>query len=137
MNKYIPKVGEEFEWQTLGGWKKENKVVFENEKQIVVINRKGFMDVISKDIDFRQIQTKSDVEREQLLSLMQQSGFFADRVSAIQQAGFTIPPSIKRSDVRRIVDINSNMKGYEDEGLVTAICDLLGDLVEQDEGGAE
>jgi hypothetical protein len=134
VSKYIPKVGEAFEWQTLGGWKKENKVVFENEKQIVVINCKGFMDVISKYVDFRPAPTKSDDEREQLLSLMSQSGFLADRASAIQQAGFTIPERMSFKDYETIVDINNHNYGRY-EALIAGGY-LLGELVEQDEGGA-
>jgi hypothetical protein len=138
MNKYIPKVGEAFEWETLGGWKKENAVVFENEKQIVVINCKGFMDVISKDINFRPAPTKSDVERERLIDILNSEYGTNKAVFSIQKAGFMIPKKIKRSDIYNTFKDSIESAYFINAELATdAICELLGDLVEQDEGDAK
>jgi hypothetical protein len=137
MTKYIPKVGEEFEWETFKCyWKKENAVVFETEKQIAFINCKGLMEVISKNINFRPIQTKSDVEREQLITILSKSHPHQDvtRADAIIKAGFTIPKKIKRGDVFALLSGRECSDNY----LTNKICELLGDLVEQDDkGGAE
>jgi hypothetical protein len=135
MSKYIPKVGEAFEWQTFRcDWKKENAVVFETEKQIAFINCKGLMEVISKNIDFRPAPTKSDVERERLLAILKEE-FLSDlqKVNVIQQAGFTIPKKVERVDIFKLIHENECSDNY----LTNEICKLLGDLVEQDKGGAE
>jgi 5-formaminoimidazole-4-carboxamide-1-beta-D-ribofuranosyl 5'-monophosphate synthetase len=139
MNKYIPKVGEVFEYKTSGGWKKQPEVVFETEKQIAFIGLQGFIILLSKENNFRPIQKKSDVEREQLVDILRKDYMLAEgKVEFIQEAGFTIPKKIKRSDIENTIlakFCNSHViRCY----LVTAICELLGDLVEQDEkGGAE
>jgi hypothetical protein len=142
MKKYIPKVGEAFEFYSdlLKGWYDRPKVLLITDKEVVYLGDNGRIAALCLTKAFRPIPTKTDVEREQLLKIIEKfyQGHWSIIAKEVQQAGFTIPPNIKRSDVRRIVDINSNMKGYEDEGLVTAICDLLGDLVEQDDkGGVE
>ena len=136
--KYIPKVGEEFEWQTLGGWNRETEVVFETKKEIAVINRQGFIDVISKDIDFRPIPVKADVEREQLYSFFNNANNFSHSdewvIKRIQQAGFTIPKKVKRSDVAKTINHASCYANSRiDERMCNAICTLFGDLVEQDQ----
>jgi hypothetical protein len=144
MNKYIPKVGEAFEWLILGSWNVAGNVVLVTPLEIVWLDDFGLTQfvTISKFI-MRPIQTKSDVEREQLVKIIYDyryclgGGGDMDIAIEIQQAGFTIPKKVKRSDVRRIIDINSSMKGYEDDALVEEIFNLLGDLVEQDKGGAE
>jgi hypothetical protein len=143
MSKYIPKVGEAFEWERFRHeWKKENAVVFETEKQIAFINCKGLMEVMSKNINFRPTQTESDVEREQLGNLIyayrtHMGGDTAMLINEIIKAGFTIPKKVNRSDIENTIlakFCNSHViRCY----LVTAICELLGDLVEQDKGGAE
>jgi predicted AlkP superfamily pyrophosphatase or phosphodiesterase len=133
MNKYIPKVGEAFEFYStlLEGWHKRNETILVTDKQVITIDDYGMICSVSLKSTFRPIQTKSDVEREQLLSLMSQSGFLADRASAIQQAGFTIPTipkKVKRSDVLAIISDWTDLPNV----LTTEICTLLGDLVEHD-----
>jgi hypothetical protein len=88
---------------------------------------------------FYQIPTKADDELYNLVLIIEdcyESGISAT-AKEIQQAGFTIPKKIKRSDIENTIlakFCNSHViRCY----LVTAICDLLGDLVEQDKGGAE
>jgi hypothetical protein len=136
MNKYIPKVGEAFEWQTLGGWKKENAVVFENEKQIVVINCKGFIEVISKSIDFRPAPTKADLERQELLLILDSGLSDESTVSAMLLSGFTIPKKVKRSDIAdAIYNSIADVTDIQSKYAANKVCNLLGDLVEQDEGG--
>jgi hypothetical protein len=137
MNKYTPKVGEEFEWKFDGivKWSKARKVICITENDIGYESDTGYIVTISKKCMFRAIQTKSDVEREQLLSLMSQSGFFADRASAIQQAGFTIPKKLSFKEYETIVDINNHNYGRY-EALISHGY-VVGDLVEQDKGGAE
>jgi hypothetical protein len=88
--------------------------------------------------NFRPIPTKPDVERDQLLEILCHSWQDTNKkLDRIQQAGFTIPKKVKSSDVRSMVGINSSMTSYQDEVLIEEIFNLLGDLVEQDKGGAE
>jgi hypothetical protein len=142
MTKYIPKVGEAFEWEASGNWNVSGKVVLVTPLEIVWLDGYGITQfiTISKSI-MRPIPTKANVEREQIIEIMRDisrcSGSFGTTAERMQKAGFTIPKKIKRSNVRSMVDMNSSMKGYEDEGLVTAICELLGDLVEQDGNGGK
>jgi hypothetical protein len=49
----------------------------------------------------------------------------------IQKAGFTIPKKVKRSEIADVVANTSPMISVED--LVDEICNLLGDLVEDDQ----
>jgi hypothetical protein len=141
MSKYIPKVGEVFQVynDTLDGWHSRSEAVLITDKQVVYLDDYGMAAAICLTRGFRQIQTKADVEREQLNALVQYAQICGGEiVEGIQQAGFTIPKKIKRSDVRSIVRINSSMTGYRDEVLIEEIFNLLGDLVEQDGiGGVE
>jgi hypothetical protein len=140
MNKYIPKVGEKFEWRSdsCGIWQKAGACIAHSTKAVGYETPNGWITSVDKEFQFRPIPTKSDVEREQLLSLMSQSGFLADRASVIQQAGFTIPKKVKRSEISMIISRNSNYcKNPMFPSMLSGICELLGDLVEQDGGGAE
>jgi hypothetical protein len=138
MSKYIPKVGEVFEYKTSGGWKKQPEVVFETEKQIAFIGLQGFIILLSKENNFRPIQKKSDDELYNLVLIIEDCYESGISVTAkeIQQAGFTIPPSIKRSEISMIISRNSNYcKNPMFPSMLSGICELLGDLVEQDDGG--
>jgi hypothetical protein len=138
VNKYIPKVGEKFEWRSdsCGIWQKAGACIAHSTKAVGYETPNGWITSVDKEFQFRPIPTKSDVEREQLIDILRKNYMLAEgKVEFIQEAGFTIPKKIKRSDVRRIIGINSSMKGYEDDALVEEIFNLLGDLVEQDEGG--
>jgi hypothetical protein len=139
MNKYIPKVGEVFEYKTSGGWKKQPEVVFETEKQIAFIGLQGFIILLSKENNFRPIQKKSDVEREQLVDILRKDYMLAEgKVEFIQEAGFTIPKKVKRSELKKIINHHHGDSAVSYTKTVDIlICKLLGDLVEQDEGGAE
>jgi hypothetical protein len=143
MNKYIPKVGEECEVINTSLFSPEYEKcfpVFVGE-HVIVYNSDSCTERMGKFnyCTFRKIQTKADVEREQILSLMSQSGFFAERVSAIQKAGFTIPKRVKRSELKKIINHHHGDSAVSYTKTVDIlICELLGDLVEQDEkGGAE
>lgn len=137
-DRYIPKVGDTFEWETLGGWKRETEVVFETEKQIAVIDPSGFIDLISKDIEFRPIPTKADVEREQLCELLEDSCAYVPNeglAEEIQRLGFTIPKKVKRSDVSETVSHclqGQNISTTAHRLLVKDLFTLLGDLVEDE-----
>jgi hypothetical protein len=139
MSKYIPKVGEEFEWSYLNSscWSKANHVILVTDKEIVYEGNDGFLVVVSKKSDFRPIQTKSDVEREQLTSFFKDASNFSHSdewlINKIQQAGFTIPKKIKRSEILYLLPCWTN----EPQALTNEICELLGDLLEKDKGGAE
>ena len=139
MNKYIPKVGEAFEWRSDedDNWITGGKCICQTSKAIGYEESSGWITSVNILCEFRPISTKADVERDMLIEILKKTSTyrFIDEAKEIQQAGFTIPKKIKRSNVRSMVDMNSSMKGYEDEGLVTAICELLGDLVEQDDKG--
>jgi hypothetical protein len=135
MSKYIPKVGEVF---LLDGM--ERTCVATGKYLVICENSNGNESFAHKDEckPIPPIPTKADVEREQL------SGFFNDAsnfghsdewlINKIQESSFTIPKKVKRSDVRSLVH-EWSVKPCR---LVVEICELLGDLVEQDEkGGAE
>jgi hypothetical protein len=140
MSKYIPKVGEAFEYchYLSGDWVKCGEVKAVTKLQIAFIESDGLFSFISRDNDFRPIQTKSDVEREQLREIINKSISKKEMINLIQQAGFTIPKKVKRSEISMIISRNSNYcKNPMFPSMLSGICELLGDLVEQDEGGAE
>jgi hypothetical protein len=139
MTKYIPKVGEAFEWEISGCWNVCGKVVLATPLEIVWLDDFGLTQFITiRESIMRPIQTKTDVEREQLITILSKSHPHQDvtRADAIIKAGFTIPKKVKRSEIENtILDkfCNSHvLRCY----LVTAICELLGDLVQQDDCGA-
>jgi len=128
-DRYIPKVGDEFEWETLGGWKRETEVVFETEKQIAVIDPGGFIDLISKDIEFRPIPTKADVERVLLRGLCF-ANTSEDAAEEIQKAGFTIPKKVSFRDLSESMvgySMNHNLELWWLEEGKTLLADLVED----------
>jgi hypothetical protein len=145
MSKYIPKVGEAFQFinDTSNCWVQCGKVIAETDTELAYLyESNGEIRTLKKDRRFFPIQTKADVEREQLTRLIANSynkntGFEACAKS-IQQAGFTIPKKVKRSDIYSIIDHHhGDSAGSYKKTVEILICELLGDLVEQDEGGAE
>ena len=140
MSKYIPKVGEAFEWKFDGivKWSKARKVICITENDIGYESDTGYIVTISKQCMFRAIQIKSDVEREQLLTLLRDyvNAEIGVTVYIIQQAGFTIPKKIKRSDLLNQIKPYALISDGAKYAILNDICDFLGDLVE-DEGGAE
>jgi hypothetical protein len=136
MSKYIPKVGEAFEFysMTIESWCERPKVFLITDKELVYLDDKGRVSGLCLSKEFRPIQTKTDVEREQLVDIVRKHRMLPEgRVELIQQAGFTIPKKVKRSDVLASISDWTDLPNV----LTTEICKLLGDLVEQDEGGAE
>jgi hypothetical protein len=146
MNKYIPKVGEECEVlnATMHRAEYERCEPLYMGEYIVVYTSSSCIERTSQIevCTFRPIQTKADVEREQLVGIMRDTsmerGDFYAAVSVIQQAGFTIPKKIKRSDVHKeVCNCLENTSLNQRINLADAICELLGDLVEQDDKGGE
>jgi hypothetical protein len=92
-------------------------------------------DFNAKAVDFRPIQTKADVEREQLLEIIEECYDSGCSIIAkeIQATGFTIPKKISKMSIYLAI-ASFSMAEENCELLHTKICDLLGDLVE---GGAE
>ena len=132
-DKYIPKVGEAFECYNaiLEGWYSFPKVVLITDKQVVYLDDTfGLTASICLTGTFRPIQTKADVERQELLLILNSALSDESTVSAILLSGFTIPKKIKRSDVLNVVE--SFTFPYSAVTLTNEICNLLGDLVEQD-----
>ena len=138
MNKYIPKVGEAFEWVMSGNWNVSGEVVLVTPLEIVWLDNFGLTQfiTISKSI-MRPIQTKTDVEREQLSSFFNDASNFGHSdewlINKIQKAGFTIPKKVERVDIFKLIHENECSDNY----LTNEICKLLGDLVEQDDKGGE
>jgi hypothetical protein len=138
MSKYIPKVGETFEYchNLSGDWVKCGEVKAVTKLQIAFIESDGLFSFISRDNDFRPIPTKADVEREILIDIVIKHRVLAEgRVQLIQQAGFTIPKKIKRSDLSNQLKPYALISDGAKYDILNDICDFLGDLVEQDEGG--
>jgi hypothetical protein len=141
MSKYIPKVGEAFEFYSdvLKGWYDRTKVLLITDKEVVYLGDNGRIAGLCLTRTFRPIQTKADVEREQLIDIVRKHRMLPEgRVELIQQAGFTIPKKIKRSELKKIINHHhsNSAVGYT-KTVDILICKLLGDLVEQDKGGAE
>ena len=126
--KYIPKMGD----TVLSDSGNECIVLHVGEKSLFVKWSDG--EEFSADFDyFRQIPTKSDVEREQLIMILSKNLRYLDKVAKeIQNAGFTIPKKVKRSEIADVVVNNSSMDCVEDENLADELCNLLGDLVEDE-----
>ena len=136
MNKYIPKVGEAFKWRstTLHRWNKAGNCIVHSINAIgFECRHNGSIISVNKECDFRPIPTKADVEREILRVILDKPISKLEMINRIEQANFTIPKKIKRSDIENtILDkfcSSHVLRCY----LVTAIYELLGDLVEQDE----
>jgi hypothetical protein len=137
MSKYIPKVGEAFEWRSEGykTWHTAGVCIAHSANEVGYESPNGWITTVNKLCEFRPIPTKSDVEREQLLEIIEECYDSGCSIitKEIQQAGFTIPKKIKRSDVLASISDWTDLPNV----LTTEICKLLGDLVEQDKGGAE
>jgi hypothetical protein len=127
VSKYIPKVGEAFEWRSDGSdiWHKAGECIVHSEKSVGYESQNGWINAIYKGCDFRPIPTKSDDEGETLRVILNKSISKKEMINRIQQAGFTIPKRVKRSD------IHSFLINWTDnpEPLTKELCDLLGDLV--------
>jgi ribosome-interacting GTPase 1 len=145
MSKYIPKVGEAFEWRSEGykTWHTAGVCIAHSANEVGYESPNGWITTVNKLCEFRPIPTKSDVERDELIEVIYNNTSLIRQYSKnvaikIQQAGFTIPPSIKRSDVHKeVCNCLENTSLNQRINLADAICELLGDLVEQDKGGAE
>jgi hypothetical protein len=143
MNKYIPKVGEAFEWRgvEVSTWFTANKCICETRKAFGYECDNGWISTVNKLCEFRPIQTKCDVEREQLLDIMNKIFYGKDihkihAVQEIQNLNFTIPKKIKRSELKKIINHHHGDSAVSYTKTVDIlICKLLGDLVEQDQGG--
>lgn len=137
MGKYIPKVGETFEWREspCKAWQTCGAVLARTEKAIACPSGTGFINTFNTEhCEFRPIPTKADAEREQLEEMIKHcevSSVFT-LIERIQKAGFTIPKKVKRSDIEGILDIYSSIA---QRSIITTLadrlCKLLGDLVEQ------
>jgi len=131
MSKYIPKVGEEFEWLSIsGGWSKQTCAIV-TKKIVAYENEGGYLDCIPKEYEFRSVPTKADVERERLLKILDECYESGLSITAkeIQKSGFTIPKKVKRSDIEKCVN---HWVSFEYGVLSNSICELLGDLLESD-----
>jgi hypothetical protein len=142
VSKYIPKAGQEFQWRSksTNTWSKKEVCIVHSAQSVGYESSNGWIKNIDKKCEFRPIPTKADVEREQLLDIMNKIFYGKDAhkihaVQEIQNLNFTIPKKIKRSDVYNTVE--SFVFPISGTRLTDAICEVLGDLVEQDEGGAE
>ena len=132
-DRYIPKVGDEgFEWRPefYDIWFKRGKVIAETDKQIVFLKTNGEIGTVSKKCSFRPIPTKADVEREQLNKIINDNVSWVDVVNEIQKAGFMIPKKVKRSEILEVAKVD--LFSEEAESFTDVICQLLGDLVENE-----
>lgn len=81
------------------------------------------------------IKTKADVEREFLEGIIDDIHGISivdltNAVQKIQKAGFTIPQKVKRSDILSAISVLGFNQYQSCLKITDAICDLLGDLVE-------
>ena len=132
--KYIPKVGEAFEWcyENTIKWSKANPVILITDKEVAYKADNGNLVVVSNLCQFRPIPTKADGEREKLIETISKYHFSCiGRVNEIQNAGFTIPKKVKREDLEELIDFYYIT--YEDKvSIVSELLKLLGDLVEDE-----
>ena len=134
-DKYIPKVGEECEVYHSGV---KQTVFYHGETQhkncyICEHKTTGSVYVVI-DAIFSAIQTKADIEREQLIDIIYKytgecKAHSCSTADLIQNAGFTIPKKVKRSDVSALISDWTDLPNV----LTSEVCNLLGDLVEQDQ----
>ena len=133
MSKYIPKVGESCilihankslcDILILAETDAEFWVQFLDGKRTTVVSKYGK--------EFRPIPTKADGERDLMMYCL--SGGETDGIVAdmLQGKGFTIPKKLKRSELADVME--SYYITYEAKvSIFSEICDLLGDLVEDD-----
>ena len=137
MSKYIPKVGEAFEWcyENTIKWSKANPVILVTDKEVAYKADNGHLVVVSHLCQFRAIPTKADVEREKLIETISKYHFSCiGRANEIQNAGFTIPKKVKRSEIHHLI-WDSKLNGSEKDALelIKQVCELLGDLVKNDQ----
>ena len=125
MSKYIPKVGD----IVLSGADLEYEVLHVG-KEYLFVRNEVVGELAAKFDYFQPIPTKVDIEREKLDEILSECYVYGteSKVNAIQQAGFTIPKKVKRSEIADVVANTSPMISVED--LVDEICNLLGDLIE-------
>ena len=135
-DKYIPKVGEECKFMMQGNTSLLLIVPeFVNDNFVVGTSKNNHPVSLARAIcTFYPIQTKSDIEREQLIDILRKNYTLTEgRVQSIQEAGFTIPKKIKRSDILQLIfSIHSALTRDQVFLISDKICNLLGDLVEQD-----
>ena len=142
MSKYIPEVGEAFEFysMTMESWCERPKVFLITDKELVYLDAKGRVSGLCLSKEFRPIQTKTDVELDKLIEVIYNNTSLIRQYSKkvaikIQQAGFTIPKRVKRSEIASIIN---KAHPLDISFTIDFICEVLGDLVEQDDiGGAE
>ncbi len=130
--KWYPKVGQEFEWRynDKDNWDKQTCIAVTKVNIGYENIKSGFLMVTHKDYDFRPVPNKQDVEREELLLILGCTLTDEHAVDAIQSQGFTIPKKVKRRDIYW----HANLNAFDKDGaraITDAICELLGDLVEQ------
>jgi hypothetical protein len=136
MNKYIPKVGEAFEWEASGNWDVSGIVVLVTPLEIVWLDDYGITQflTISKSI-MRPIPTKANVEREHLRNcLAMHTNRTESAINEIQKAGFTIPKKIKFNELHESLYSELLTPRVQDR-IFAKVRELLGDLVEQDDKG--
>jgi ribosome-interacting GTPase 1 len=146
MTKYIPKVGEAFEFYSdvLKGWYDQPKVLLITDKEVVYLGDNGRIAGLCLTRTFRPIRTKSDVELDELIEVIYNNTSLIRQYSKnvaikIQQAGFTIHKKVKRSDIAdAIYSSIGDVTDIQSKYAANKVCKLLGDLVEQDDkGGVE
>ena len=129
MDKYIPKVGDTVFNEVYG---KENLVLAIGKERVFLRTAKSD-EVTAFFDDCKPIQTKADIENVKLVGIMQEinmgGGGFYLLAKQIQKDGFTIPKKIKRSDVSALISDWTDLPNV----LTSEVCNLLGDLVEQDQ----
>ena len=137
--KYIPKVGEAFEFRCTDNdsWEKGGEILAKTEKALAYPSGTGFINVLNiQHCQFRPIPTKADIEREQLISIIKSNRYMQARFMApeIQNAGFTIPKKVKRSEIRaRLCESLESLHYISVETATDEVVNLLGDLVEDKE----
>lgn len=133
-DKYIPKVGEEFNHKHKSAffWESSQKCTYASDRQIGFTLPNGLLGLLHMEYcEFRPIPTKADVEREELGKII-----FADielakfqeveiAVRAIQAANYTKRPVIERDDILYEVMSFSRMLEKENINITEAVCDLL------------
>ena len=142
-DEYIPKVGDKFQYKLKSDiWEDEDNVDCEclavGKSNIFVLNDYSegeYLISIIGNYEFRPIPTKADVEREKLNKILCEVYVCGTdyKVRAIQKAGFTIPKKFKRSEILMTVNsYSSYVSAKIDKEIADGICNLLGDLVEDD-----
>ena len=124
--KYIPKVGD----KVLCELNSECIVLYVGQELVLVRNES---EEFSAEFDyFKPIPNKSDVEREQLKLILGDyvNATIDETINRLQNAKFTIPKKVKLSEIEKLV---KHWVSFTYDGLIDDICNLLGDLVENDQ----